>query len=100
MGLMEMIVIVVLLSTISSIAKSAFGLRARRVGGVDGEALKRIEAGMAELRDAITAVRGDVTELYERVDFAERMLAQQREGLWEAGRLGTPAHGEHRDLPA
>ncbi len=100
MGLMEMIVIVVLLSTVSSIAKSAFGHRARRMATVDGDALKRIEAGMAELRDEITAVRGDVTELYERVDFAERMLAQQREGLWEAGRLGRPSDGEHRNLPA
>jgi hypothetical protein len=97
---MEMIVIVVLLGTVSSIARSVFGHRARRLAGVDGDALKRIEEGMAELRDQITAVRGDVTEMYERIDFTERMLAQQRDGMWGAGRLAKPPDPEQRDLSA
>lgn len=40
-----------------------------------------------ELLDEVTRLRHDVTELQERVDFAERLLAKQR----DAGRLtGEP----------
>jgi len=99
LGVVELVVIVVLLSTISSVAKSAFAHRSRRLTGIDSDALKRIEAGMTELRDEIMAVRGDVVELYERVDFAERMLAQQRDGTWGVGRLGQTPDGKPRDLP-
>ena len=34
---------------------------------------------MAELRRMVEHLNGDVGELQERLDFAERMLAQQRE---------------------
>ena len=38
---------------------------------------------ISELRDDLEDVRGQVAELQERVDFAERLLTQQR----EAGKL-------------
>ena len=34
---------------------------------------------LAELRQTVERLGGDVAELQERLDFAERMLAQQRE---------------------
>ncbi len=34
---------------------------------------------LAELRQMVERLNGDVLELQERLDFAERMLAQQRE---------------------
>ncbi len=34
---------------------------------------------LAELRQAVERLGGDVAELQERLDFAERMLAQQRD---------------------
>ena len=39
---------------------------------------------LAELREAVSRMSGDLAELQERLDFAERLLAKQR----EAGRLG------------
>ena len=98
--LFSLIIIIVLASTVSSIAKAAFGSRARRLPGVDRDLLQRLEAGMSELRDQVGAMREDVGELYERVDFTERMLAQQRDEMWQAGRLGKPAGGEEQGLSA
>ncbi len=44
-----------------------------------GKPAGAIEAGEArELRDAMTRLAGEVDELHERVDFAERMLSAQR----------------------
>jgi hypothetical protein len=48
---------------------------------------KRMEGGgrsvdsgeIEDLREHLTRLNGDVAELQERLDFAERMLAQQRE---------------------
>lgn len=37
------------------------------------------DAELAELRQTVEGLSGDVAELQERMDFAERMLAQQRE---------------------
>jgi len=37
-----------------------------------------------ELRDEVAALRDELGEVHERLDFTERMLAQQR----DAGRLG------------
>ncbi len=50
----------------------------RRLPGSDSE--------IGELRQAIEAAQNRVAELEERVDFAERLLAQHREG----DRLGSP----------
>ncbi len=58
---------------------------ARRMGGKDeaaeGAALAEVEA----LRDELGAVKAEVGELQERLDFAERLLAQAR----EKGQLGA-----------
>lgn len=44
------------------------------------------DAEMGDLRQAVEAMQTRVGELEERLDFAERLLAQQR----EANRLGSP----------
>ena len=38
-----------------------------------------LSADTADLRDAVQRLSGDVAELQERVDFAERLLARQRD---------------------
>jgi hypothetical protein len=96
--LFTLIVIIILASTVSSVAKAIFGYRGRRLPGVDRELLQRLESGMSEMREQIGAVREEVAELYERVDFTERMLARQRDDMWQAGRLGGPAGQDQRDL--
>lgn len=46
-------------------------------------------ADVALLRDAVEQLAGEVSELHERLDFAERVLASQRDGnRLENGRRG------------
>jgi len=46
-------------------------------------------ADVALLRDAVEQLAGEVSELHERLDFAERVLASQRDGnRLEDGRRG------------
>jgi hypothetical protein len=85
MGLFELIVIVVALSTVGSIVKSVLSYRVRRLPAVDRDALQRIEETLAELRDNVAAVRENVAELEERMDFTERVLARNREGELRLG---------------
>ena len=58
---------------------------ARRIGGgkdeAEGQALAEVDA----LREELQALRGEVGELQERLDFAERLLAKAR----EKGQLGA-----------
>jgi len=59
---------------------------ARRLGGgkdeaAESQALAEVDA----LREEVQALRGDVGEVQERLDFAERLLAQAR----EKGQLGA-----------
>lgn len=42
-------------------------------------ALGESSAELVELREEVTAMRQDLAEVHERLDFTERMLAQQRE---------------------
>ena len=37
-----------------------------------------VEAQVAELEQEVVAMRGQITEMAERLDFAERLLAQQK----------------------
>ena len=85
MGLFELVVIVVALSTVSTIFKSAFAYRARRLPATDQEALQRIEDGLQDLRDQVGALHAETAELQERVDFTERMLAQHRDASQRLG---------------
>jgi hypothetical protein len=59
---------------------------ARRIGGgkdeaSEGQALAEVDA----LREELQAVRGELGDVQERLDFAERLLAQVR----EKGQLGA-----------
>jgi glutathione S-transferase len=54
--------------------------RARRLGGgADADAVRRLADEVAQLRDDLRANRDEMGELQERLDFAERLLARQRE---------------------
>jgi hypothetical protein len=69
------------LLAISPIGKAiAERIRGKSVAGASGE----LRADLAEHKEALgqelEAVRREVAELAERVDFAERLLAQKREG--------------------
>lgn len=44
--------------------------------GAGREATEQIETQLDQLRDQVLALREDVSELYERVEFTERMLAR------------------------
>ena len=52
---------------------------ARRIGGGKDEADLAALAEVDALRDEVGQVRGELAEVQERLDFAERMLAQARE---------------------
>lgn len=78
MGLFEMIIAIVVMSSAVTIVKSMLMYRARRMPQVDRDALLRIEEQLGALRD-------DVAELQERVDFTERVLARNREGELRLG---------------
>lgn len=60
------------LLSVSPVGK-AYAERIRRQGGAGGEPDPQL---LAE----VDALRAEVAELHERVDFAERLLAQRREG--------------------
>jgi len=53
----------------------AYAEKLRGTKGAGGEA-----EGREEILEALDQVRHEVAELAERVDFAERLLAKQREG--------------------
>lgn len=55
--------------------------RGRRGGEVGGEHEER----MARLEGEVTALRGELGEVHERLDFAERILAERRERRLGAG---------------
>jgi hypothetical protein len=77
-GLFELIIAIVALSTVGSIVKSVLMYRARRLPAADREASQRIEQALSDLRDEVTAMRESVAELEERMDFTERVLAKGR----------------------
>lgn len=81
------------LISISPIGK-AIADRIRNGGRVaGGPEFDRLKESQVMLLEEMDALRQDVTELQERLDFAERMLARER----EAGRLGPggSAEGSH-----
>jgi hypothetical protein len=79
--------------TVVALAMSPIGraLAARIQGGPlrgDGEELRRVVDGQQAVLEEVEGLRRDLSELQERVDFAERLLARQR----DAGRLAGPGN--------
>jgi hypothetical protein len=84
-ALFELIALIVVVSGVTGIVKAVLVQRGRRLPAEDRQMLERLETTMQELRDEVTAMRDDVVELQERVDFAERLLARQRESELRLG---------------
>lgn len=78
------------LISISPIGK-AIADRIRNGGrAAGGQEVEQLKESQVMLLEEVDALRQDVTELQERLDFAERMLARER----EAGRLGPGGAGD------
>jgi hypothetical protein len=59
---------------------------ARRIGGAKDEAAEsQVLAEVDAVREELTGVKAELGEVQERLDFAERLLAQAR----EKGQLGA-----------
>lgn len=60
--------------------KMRYDFRAKHLqSGGGSEVTQRLEAQMEALREQVLALRDDVGELYERVEFAERLLARGKD---------------------
>jgi len=55
------------------------GYKTRRLELTGGALPAHLEEAIDELRQEVQALRGDVGELHERVDFAERLLTRGQE---------------------
>jgi hypothetical protein len=78
-----MLVLLIIGGTICCV--TYFATRHARDGGASGETAL-LQREVAGLHQDLDGVRQELAELAERLDFAERMLAQQRDGE----RLGPP----------
>jgi hypothetical protein len=58
----------------------AFADRIRGGGIVTDDTVRQLEASHQAVLDELDAVRRDMTELHERLDFTERVIAQNRHG--------------------
>ena len=61
--------------------------------GMSGEAVKRLEAGQQAVMDELEVLRNEVVDMQERLDFTERIIAQQREAPRLAGGGEAPQNG-------
>jgi hypothetical protein len=68
----------------------AIAARIQGGGRVSDDQVERLEAGQQAVLDEMEVLRHDVGEMQERLDFAERMLAQQREKGALPAEGGTP----------
>lgn len=81
------IVAAVVVLAVRWVAKGPIGqaigerLRGRRAGEVGAEADERV----ARLESEVSSLRGEVSDMAERLDFAERVLAERRERRLGAG---------------
>jgi len=57
----------------------AFADRIRGGAVVGDETIQRLEASHQEVLDELETVRRELSELHERMDFSERVLAQNRQ---------------------
>jgi len=58
----------------------AFADRIRGGGIVTDDSVRQLEASNQAVLDELDAVRREMTELHERLDFTERVIAQNRHG--------------------
>ena len=58
--------------------KMILNYRATRLSGAGRGDIERLTDAVEHLRDQVEAQRGEISELHDRVDFAERMLAKAR----------------------
>lgn len=72
-----MLVLLIIGGTI--VGATYFATRHPHGGASRGESAE-LEREVAGLRDELDGVRQELSDLAERLDFAERMLAKQREG--------------------
>ncbi len=81
----DVLVVLLVFGSITSVvlAFSPLGraLADRLRGGRDVAGARELIAERAQLHDALDGVRREVAELAERVDFAERLLAQRAPGV-------------------
>ncbi|HQR17986.1 MAG TPA: hypothetical protein PK948_06430 [Gemmatimonadales bacterium] len=77
-GLIVMISITVLSIGVTGIIASSI-LKMQRMRLEEAKLRSGDPADVRELAEQVTSLQHDMTELQERVDFAERMLAQARE---------------------
>lgn len=66
------------------------GYRVKRLQSPGGQDVGRLEQTVVGLRDEVYQLRSEVSDLGERVDFAERLLAQAREGEQRRFPAGQP----------
>lgn len=85
----------VFLLAISPIGR-AIADRIRAGTVVPEESLRQVHEAQQALLEDLEALRQEVAELHERVDFAERLLAQQRERSRLPGEVagGLPARDQ------
>ncbi|HEX9728732.1 MAG TPA: hypothetical protein VGA37_09520 [Gemmatimonadales bacterium] len=63
----------------------AIATRIQRSEEASPEAVEHLEAGYQAVLDDVEALRHDLVEVQERLDFAERLLAQQRQAGLPSG---------------
>lgn len=91
MEVQMLVVVVASLLTIGAatrlLAPIARGLGERlKRGGGAGPEVEALRHELDGMRESLQQACGDVADLQERVDFAERLLAQQREAARLSGR--------------
>jgi hypothetical protein len=59
----------------------AFADRIRGGAIVSDETIRRLETSQQDVLDELETVRRELTDLHERMDFSERVLAQNRQSV-------------------
>jgi len=68
--------------------KMYWGYKTRRLEIEEHRSSPKIDEGFDELRSEMQALRTEVGELHERIDFAERLLARGQADVHGSGREG------------
>jgi hypothetical protein len=72
--------LVVLMGTFTLTGLRMFlNYRVKRFSQSGGDDTQRLEESVASLRDEVYQLRNDITDLHERLEFTERVLAQARQ---------------------